>query len=72
MEKKMSTGPFVLNDDGSKSDREIWESEMNPEREKRFDKYMYIKAVNQAAKEELARRNARVTLESIMEDFKED
>ena len=57
-EYKPTSGPFVIQPDGTMSDREIWESEMDPELELKFDEYLFMKAINKAAKEELARRKA--------------
>lgn len=59
-------GPFIKKG-GIVSDREIWENDMSPEGEKKFDDYMFIKAVNIAAKKEIARRNLKKTYESLME-----
>lgn len=62
-------GPFVKKDD-IVTDKEIFSAEMSDETENKFDKYMKIKAVNIAAKKELAKRNVSSTFESLMEDFK--
>ena len=64
----MSTGPFVKTGD-KLSDREIWAAEMKPESEKKFDQYHQIKAVNEAAKKELAIRKGELAFESLMEVF---
>lgn len=66
----MSTGPFVEKD-GIRSDREIWKNDMDPEKEKKFDNYMQVKAVNEEARKELARRKVEKAFESLMEGFGE-
>lgn len=62
-------GPFVKDGD-IVSDREIWKADMNPESEKKFDNYLYTKALNIAARKELAKRNIQTAYESLMEAFK--
>ena len=54
--KNKASGPYVLMD-GLKTDAQLWEAEMDKESEDAFDRYMYIKALNQAAVNELERRD---------------
>lgn len=52
-EDKTNRGPFVMGADGTMSDSEIWAAEMDPELEDKFDQYMFIQAVGDAAEKEL-------------------
>lgn len=63
-------GPFVLQSDGSMSDFDIWNAEMDADSERQFDQYMLIKAVGEAAKKELAIREGQQAFESLMDDLK--
>lgn len=63
-------GPFVLQSDGTMSDFELWNSEMDPDSERQFDQYMLIKSVGEAAEKELAIREGQQAFESLMEDLK--
>lgn len=55
-EDNTNRGPFVMGADGTMSDRAIWLAEMDKESEDKFDKYMFIKSVGEAASKELSRR----------------
>lgn len=63
-------GPYSVKEDGTVSDREVWE--FDPETENKFDNYLYIKAVNREAKKESARRQLDNAFESLMGAFGED
>ena len=56
--KNKASGPSVLGD-GLNTDALLWEAEMDKESEDAFDQYMYIKALNQAAVNELERRERK-------------
>lgn len=68
--ERKGSGPFVMNDKGQRGDRDFWETEMNPEAESKFDRYLKIKQLGRAAKKELSKRNLNNAFESIMESFK--
>jgi membrane-bound lytic murein transglycosylase B len=55
-EKSPNTGPYVIYN-GEISDAAIWEAEMDEELERKFDEYLYAKALYEAAEAELARRD---------------
>ena len=61
-EEKLNRGPYVLHSDGTMSDSDIWEAEMDPEVELKYDQYLYIRELNAAAKKELARREIQKLL----------
>ncbi len=67
---KENRGPFVLQADGTMSDSELWAAEMDPELEAKFDQYLLIQAVGEAAEAELKIREGKKAFESLMEDFK--
>jgi hypothetical protein len=56
--KNKDSGPYVLMD-GLKTDARLWEAEMDQQSEDAFDQYMYIKALNEAAVNELERRERK-------------
>ena len=66
---KKATGPYAINENGERSDRKLWEAEMNPESEAKFDRYLEIKGINRAAKKELARRQIHKAFKEITEAF---
>ena len=63
-------GPFVMVN-GKRTDYDIWDAEMDPEAEKKFDDYMYAVKVNRLAKAELEKREAdsALTIKSLMEEL---
>lgn len=67
---KENRGPYVLQSDGKMSDRELWAAEMDDALERKFDNYLLIKAVGDAADKELAIREGQAAFESLMEAFK--
>lgn len=56
--EKESTGPFVVGEDGP-TDRELWAADMDDESEARFDNYLYVKSVAEAADQEIERREIK-------------
>lgn len=61
-------GPYTLVD-GQVSDSAIWETELDPVAEDNFDKYLLIRAVNEAVTQELQKRENQKVFESLMEVF---
>ncbi len=73
-------GPYTIVN-GVMSDRAIWAAEMDDESEARFDDYLYMRAVKEAAEAELAKRKLKITnaeiarrnleaaYDSLLEDF---
>lgn len=72
MDERTATGPYVIDKDGNKGDRNFWAAEMDPVVEEKFDNYLKAFSINKAAKKELARRKIQKTFESLMEAFNED
>lgn len=52
----MSSGPFVIDEEGSKSDAGIWEADMDADAEARMEKYNMLMLVKYAAEQELTKR----------------
>lgn len=57
MSRETSTGPYVLNASGEKSDAGIWEADLDYQKERNYDEYLYLNMLREAAINELARRN---------------
>lgn len=54
-------------ENGKQSDRDLFH--LDSDSEITFDEYIHIKAVNEAAKKELARRKAEEPQKELMKDF---
>jgi hypothetical protein len=54
----MTSGPYVIDKNGNKSDAEIWEAEMNEDAEREWDEYLNLCAYSEVLENELKRRAA--------------
>lgn len=69
-EKRKSTGPYIINKEGQKGDRDLWTNIMTPDSEATFDRYLKIKKIGKAAKLEKEKRLSQKAFESLMESLK--